>query len=358
MSVPRPTVWIYQPYVPLYRVPFFERLRERLREEGIEMRVVVPVTVDDTRGDAAQVGDHEWIQVVRTRRVTVLGRSIHLTRGRLARAGDGVISGLQGSLPDTYRHLTTRKSTSKVGVWGHVGSYVRPPNRIDQALERWQMRRSDQVFAYTADGARIASEAGVPPDRITTVMNSVDVGFLQDHPDKSAALGSAWGPDCVGYLGALDAAKRIDFLAASLDEMWRLSPDTRVVVAGDGPGRTLLRDAEARGQVVLTGYADGEIKQAMAERCGAFLMPGRIGLVAVETLAMGRPVVTTRGAAHAPEAAYLTEGESVFTAPDSPRAFAQQVLQARRRHRAAWPYPTVDDMADNFARGVVRMLAS
>ena len=47
-------VWIVQPYVPNYRVPFFEGLSTALRESGIILKVVAgqPDAVQAKRGDS------------------------------------------------------------------------------------------------------------------------------------------------------------------------------------------------------------------------------------------------------------------------------------------------------------------
>lgn len=351
------TLWIAQSYVPRYRTAFFDRLHDRLSAEGVRLRVVVPERLPNGhRADAAEPTG--YLETRPTRRLQVAGRAIDLLRGGLGTsAADAVVVPLQGTSPDTFRALAKRRrGGASVGLWGHVGAFVKPGNSLDLRLERWQMRNADHVFAYTAEGARHAVEAGA--QAVTTVGNSVDVRYLQDVTPEEGVL--RLGVDArrvVGYIGALDTAKRIDFLASSLDYLWGTAPDVLVLVAGHGPDGALLDRAVERGQVVRVGYGTPEIKAAMADVCEALLCPGRVGLVAVESLAMGRPLITTQWPHHAPEVAYLDAGTSVVFTKDDPAAYAASIAAPRNPDRADWAYPTIDSMVENFVSGAFEMLS-
>lgn len=355
MTTPCPTVWIYQPYVPVYRRPFFEGLAQHLRAQGVRLRVRFPdPPLAHSRGDRAAPAS--WSEPVPARRVRVAGRTVHLSSARGVRPGDAVITGLQATSLDSWRALTRRRVAR--GLWGHVGSYVARPHPTDLALERWMMRRADRVFAYTEDGAALARRAGARA--VTTVMNSVDVSYL-DGPraalPAAAARAHREGRPLVAFLGALDATKRLDLLAAALEVLASQGSDLHVLVAGEGPDAARLRPAIARSQVSLLGYADGPVKAAVADTCGALVVPGRIGLVAVEALAMGRPIVTTSTARHAPEAAYLTPGASLIAADPDPASLAAAMSEAARRPRQQWAHPDLGGMVGRMGEGIVAMLA-
>ncbi|WP_183042330.1 glycosyltransferase [Microbacterium sp. AG1240] len=230
------------------------------------------------------------------------------------------------------------------------------------ALERMLMKRSDQVFAYTPGGAEFARESGVNLDRITTVMNTLDTSYASQAlaPDTVLAFRERWGlrpgERVYGYIGGLDASKRVGFLAESLDRLWEIDRSARVLVAGEGRDADLLSSHVNRGQVVRLGFADNSTKAAIGAVSSAILMPGRIGLIACDALALGVPLVSTRWPFHAPEAEYLQEGDSVFYAADEPADFARVVHGGAfvRRKRTV---PSLEQMTENFAHGVHRMLA-
>jgi glycosyltransferase involved in cell wall biosynthesis len=365
---------IVQPYIPSYRAAFFNSLHDRLLADDISLVVAAGQPSGDqaARGDRAGT-NHQ--KVIRIRQLHVAGRTMDLGGSKRQWAhADAVILGLQGTSVDLYRAIVMRAhSPLRVGVWGHVGPFVKSPNAVDVALERWQMKHCDHVFAYTPAGALVATDAGIPNHKVTTVMNAVDTTSLEAARENVVSreqslkrlLGDVVSPDkrYVGYVGALDASKRISFLAEALEVLWQSHPDVKLLVAGKGPEERFLQAAIGRGQVVMLGYADDQIKANMAAVVDAFVMPGRVGLVAVETLLLRKPLLTTAWKFHSVEIDYLTEGITKFTSHDDPQSFAELmgrhygVADPAVVDASHWQYPTIEDMVENFAGGVTRMFA-
>ncbi|QCY33609.1 glycosyltransferase [Kocuria rosea] len=360
-------VVIVQPYVPTYRVAFFERLRDKLAAENIECLVAAgaPAVNQAKRGDAAQ---ENWVLQVDNKSLSVRGKSIGLGYRRLPwKEADAVILGLEGTSLPVYQALMTRRRTgTRVGLWGHVRPYVTNGNKADLWLEKKQMMNADRIFAYTPGGHNYAVSAGISSSKVTTVMNSIDTAALERARNELtqeviAQYAREYGinPDkAICFIGGLDESKRISFLREALNELWLKDPSIRLLVGGDGPQKCLLRAAVERGQVVDMGYMNVRQKAlAMsASRCVA--MPGRIGLVAVDSLVMNRPVVTTNWPYHAPEAEYLVEGQSRHTSADNPHAFASALLRvvASTETVQSFDYPTLEEMVENFASGILNMM--
>ncbi len=364
---------IVQPYVPQYRIKFFEQLNARLANHGIDC-VVAAGAADaqqSSRGDDARP---DWVVQVPTKRLAVGRRSIILGGARpVWRTADAVIIGHIGSSVDTYKAIADAKlGRLQVGVWGHIKSYINDAHPVDAFLEKWQLRNVDHVFAYTPGGADYARLAGVPATRVTTVMNAVDTGALvtamenlnQDDVDAMSRKYSLTAGRTVAYIGGLDESKRIDFLVNTLDILWATDPDIRVLVCGKGLDAALLNQAVSRRQVIMLGYADAPLQAIVGELASAILMPGRIGLVAVESLVLGRPIVTTDWRYHAPEAEYLTEGTTKITASNDPVSYADAIRTllkasngAERINRIRNPdYPSLEVMVRNYADGVLKMM--
>src|SRR3712207_1774070 len=101
---------IVQPYVPEYRLPFFQGLLERLDNVGIKCSV----SSFGAHGEAAARGDqtaaHPWIRpAVETIVPFTAGR---VRRGRvrhLASDCDGVILGLMGTALHNYPDLVDKR---------------------------------------------------------------------------------------------------------------------------------------------------------------------------------------------------------------------------------------------------------
>jgi hypothetical protein len=96
------------------------------------------------------------------------------------------------------------------------------------------------------------------------------------------------------------------------------------------------------------------------------LMPGRVGLVAVDSFALQTPIITTRWPYHSAEVEYLEDGVNARFSGNSTPEFAdtiEQVLRARddlRILKAACASATarysLESMVSNFAGGVVAAL--
>lgn len=361
-------VAIVQEYVPRYRIEFFAGLVELLADWGIECVVVagLPAGSQLARGDAAE--STPWLRLVNPRRLTVGSQSLFFYGTDTHwRDCDGVVMELRGNSFDLHLELLRkRRSGRRVGVWGHVKPFIRVGHPLDLAIERRQMKRSDRVFAYTTAGVEFATSAGVDPAKITNVMNSTDVSDLVEAVravGKDEILEFRNRYDLVpgktfGYIGGLDSAKRIDFLAKVLDEVWRKDPEIKLVVGGRGDQERALDAARIRGQVIKRGYVDARGKALIALVSEALVNPGRVGLLAVECLAIGLPILTTDWRFHAPEFDYLVRNDDVYLSRNDPHAFAELMLSRTGRSGTVEPkdYPTVTDMIRNFAEGIMVMM--
>lgn len=361
---------IVQPYLPRYRVPFFDGLSVALKEHDVHLRVIAGQASREQaqRGDSAQAS---WLEQVHTRTLAIGSRHLALTlTSRLWKHSDAVIVPHQGSSLDALA-ATAGSSPRHVGVWGHIASYTSPLNPIDGAVERWQLRRAQHVFAYMPGGAAFAREQGVRAERITTVMNTIDTTRLEaalartTTTDIAAFRQRHQLPDApyLAYVGGLDRSKRIDVLAESLDILHARRSNVHIVVAGRGDHEHLLRPAEARGQATLVGYADVDTKALILKGSEAIANPGRVGLVAVDALTARRSIVTTRWPWHAPEIEYLREGESVFLSPDNAGDFADALEAATKRTGLSSvgdrpSPPRMEAMVSNFRNGVLALLTS
>ncbi|MET9018456.1 glycosyltransferase family 4 protein [Actinopolymorpha sp. NPDC004070] len=361
------TVWIVQPYVPRYRIPLFEQLGAQLSTAGVELRVAAGAAndVQAERGDEVRP---DWLVPMAWTR---FGPAQISHARRLYRGADGVVFPHLGSNPELSAALIARTlgRGTPVGVWGHIKTYVDDPNPLDVAIERWQLHHADRVFAYTAGGARYASDAGVEPGKIVTLNNTVDthqlkeaIEILDDREVLDFQSRYNLVPDrTIAYIGGLDESKRIDMLAETLDRLWELHPTVKLIVGGRGRSAGLLNRAEVRGQVIRLGYVDEKMKALIASTAQILVNPGRVGLLAVEALVMGLPVATTQWPYHAPEVEYLVEGETIHSSANDAESFLGLILellhdQPPKAFRTTGKAPLMSDMVATFARGILAML--
>ena len=245
-------------------------------------------------------------------------------------------------------------------------------NRLDDRLEGWLCRRASHLFAYTEVGAKHLTSAGIEPSKITVVRNSTDTELLRRHQRQCTtaevdALRDRLqldGKRVVLFVGAFDKPKRLPFLFESVDLMHKADPSLVLLMGGAGPLDDYVADVAAtRPYVTNLGRLDAAALARLSHLTDLLLMPGRVGLVAVDSLALGVPLATTRHAFHAPEVEYLTEETSLWSA-DDPAAYAEAVtaLLADPERRSAMVRASIsagdelssDRSGERFVSGILQ----
>lgn len=144
---------------------------------------------------------------------------------------------------------------------------------------------ADRIVAVSAAVRQALVAQGADPGKVRVISGGVEV-------DAYAGVGPLV-PGVIGGLGRLSYEKGFDLLLSAMRE---LGGEVRLLLGGDGPQRERLA-AEAAGleRVTLTGFVPDVA--AFMGKIGLFVLPSRsegLGLVLVEAMAAGRPVVATR----------------------------------------------------------------
>lgn len=363
---------VVQPYLAEYRIPFYREVVSALGRIDVSLTIAAgaPDGAQAARGD---VGQFPGMVPTSSHSMRMGGPTLRWQRSwKMFSDFDGIVVEASGALLDSYVALLQKHAS--VGLWGHIASFTGRRSRLDQALERWQLRRADVVLAYTEAGGAEALRAGVESSRIKILHNTVETDGLiariesmsQDEACRVLGLENSGGL-YLGYIGGIDESKRIRMLVAALDKLFDVRPDVRVLVGGKGALEHLFGPAVARGQVLLLGRVETEEKAAMARVASVLLNPGRVGLLAVESLAMGLPIVTTDWPFHAPEFEYLTPGVDCVVSANDLDSFASTVIgivddedrreRLRKSAAAKAGEPSLSGMVDAFVEGVATMFS-
>lgn len=118
------------------------------------------------------------------------------------------------------------------------------------------------------------------PQRRTAAMRE---RLTQGHPHDKLLL----------YIGRLSAEKEIEQCRTVLEAL----PGVRLALVGDGPHRAKLEQYFAGTNTLFAGFLKGEELAAAYASADAFMLPSRtetLGLVLLEAMAAGCPVVTPR----------------------------------------------------------------
>lgn len=353
-------VVIVQELVPQYRVPFYERLRERLTEGDVELRLVHGLATGDraARRDEAAV---DWADVVRNRSVsTPFGPAVWQPVLRHVRGADLVVVEAANRMLVNYLLLAAaRAGGPPVALWGHGGNLQGDASSLRERWKRRVARQPHWWFAYTDGSAERVVAAGFPRSRITIVQNAIDTSPYARVTVERAAM-----PHCV-YVGALHPDKRLPFLLDAGRHLAAQVPGFRLTIAGDGPLRAMLREAEdSFDWLRYVGPVFGDEKVRLMSEAHLMLMPGLVGLGILDAFAARTPLVTTDIDFHSPEYEYAVDGENSVVLPADATAeqyagcVADLLAGGERLDRLRAGCETaarrfmIDEMATRFADGV------
>jgi len=205
---------------------------------------------------------------------------------------------------------------------------------LGPAQRRWRaaiLGGAAAVFAVSRFTAGLVGGLGVPPGRVVTAPNGVDLGrFRPVDPGPWRRLAPAGRP-VVLSAGRLVRRKGIDTLLRACAALPRSLPPPALVVAGDGPDRPRL-EALARGLGVparFLGRVPDRDLPALYSAADLFVLAAReepngdvegFGLVLLEAAACGTPSVACRSGG-VPDA--VDDGVSgLLVPPDDPPALA------------------------------------
>jgi glycosyltransferase involved in cell wall biosynthesis len=317
-------VAIVHPWFPQYRTEFFKEILHVGAEKGIH--------IDIFHGDPPR----EWLE--RNDAVTDAGIATPLKTKFLKTPWGALIKhDLHGArvpggfdlviVEQAIRNIETYSlflaNRTRVAMWGHGGSYTASPRR--QWMRLAVVKRSSWFFGYTAGGVRAVVNAGYDVRSTTVVLNSIDTKALIDELEavmKQDVVRLRKELNLEGrtalVLGGLDEAKRLPLAFAAADALAAADPAFRLVIAGDGSERQWVCDyVGSRNWAHYVGRVEGKRKAVLLRAVDIIYNPGRVGLIALDSIASGVPIISTRWDRHAPEAEYLEHlQDSVFAEND------------------------------------------
>ena len=360
-------VW---PYLPAYNLEFCDRAHKTLADRGFTLRVFTGAP-SRSRGDERTASWHRQLPEVRLTTGSRAPRYRRLPAGR--QTPDLLIVEQAVKNLETYPLLMRQLlGGPRVAMWGHGRSYSTPQTPFAADFKQFLTRRSQWFFAYTQAGADHVIANGFPATRVSVLNNTIDTDCLRhdlnsvsNHDVGAFARRHGLTPGRTAlFLGGVDEAKGIDFLLESARSAAQLFPGFVLLVGGAGARLGDVQAAEHSGAPVRAlGRLDGAEKALALRSADVLAIPEWIGLVAVDSLVAGRPIVSTWHPTHSPEHEYLEPGTTaVFVEHDS-LAYAQglvdlladtnrvQTMQAQCVQESA-KYG-LDQMVDSFVEGVL-----
>lgn len=368
------SITILQIGLPHYRIPFFEHLRRRLALEGVKLNLLVSQGIGNQYLECSL----EWAQIVSVKK---LGPFVIHGKLPKTRNVDLIIAPQETKILINYFLLLKgRLGGPRFAYWGHgrnfQASNIRSP---EERLKQFLSKHVDWWFAYNKLSAEIICSLGFPVERITSVGNAIDTRSLTNRRNtlteseiqKVRVELNLNSQNVAVYTGGLYGLKRIGFLLEAAIQIRELIPDFELIVIGSGPDRHLVTSAAKSAKWIHDLGQKNDIEKvpywALSK---VLLMPGGVGLVVLDSFALGVPMVTTETRLHGPEVEYLESGTNglLVTCGESAAVYARAVadlfnsperLELLRQGalQSAALY-SIENMVENFVSGILKALDS
>ena len=205
-------------------------------------------------------------------------------------------------------------------------------NDFRKSVDRLTVSMSDRVTAVSRHAARfLIDDVGVPKHKVVVIPNGIDMNDYADLPDPAKVrdtMGLSEDESIVLSACRLDnRQKGLDYLLDAWKSVVETNPDSRLLVAGDGPDRAALERQAARNGIADSVIFMGEIvARDVLPAADVFVLPSLYeGMpnVVLEAMAASVPVVAT-SVGGTPEV--VMDGETgLLVAPGDSNALARGI---------------------------------
>jgi len=340
-------VAIIQEFVPPYREPFFNQLNDRLGGN---------LTIFLIKKNYSIECEQRVFQ-----NVDFIGNFIH---SQLCLSAfdefDLVVMMFDLRWSLLYRLLMRRHE--KLVLWGHgMGS-----RKLLARIKTSFIHRSLGFIAYEKHGATFFGERGIPEHKLASMGNTVNVvDFALSTKPRRYFI----------YMGRLQARKGLNQLIRAFALLPKeMQKQSGLLFLGDGEICAELEEvAESTGvqehcQFVPGSY-DSQLVKGYLDEAIAYVSPGHLGLGVLHAFAYGVPVISRKGAAHAPEVVNVEDGRNGYLTEDSDQAIMMAMQsylvspEVHQRHcdaayRRYAEHRTMEKMTARFAGALDDFLPS
>jgi glycosyltransferase involved in cell wall biosynthesis len=302
-------------------------------------------------------------------RVKVMGRQVNFFRlpsGVRFRDFDLVI--IEQSLKNVQYIMLLFWSIkkTKIALWGHGKTIVKKKSKIEEFIQLFLSKRADFFFSYTKEGKKYLVEKGYPKEKSVVLQNSNSsldrLIRIENKQNQIARNFNNKNVHCC-FIGAIEETKGIQFLLNSLPIIKEAIPDFEFTFIGDGPSRELVYEiVKSTDYVNWLGYKNQGDIDDISDNFSLILNPGRVGLIAVDSLMLLLPIVTSHNSYHAPEYEYIKDNGTSIAVNGNFRDYATAIIcllqnpekiQTMREVASTIRVNyTVEVMVENFVKGI------
>jgi L-malate glycosyltransferase len=367
-------VTLIQKIVPEYRVKLFQQLHSLLHHKDIGLTVLygqeqpgaTPVSVSMT-GEWTRRYKNKYIEIKNT---TFVLQSVPLMT--TLQSDLIIVEQANALLLNFCLFLLKPIFRYKLAFWGH--GYNRQSlhkSGVSERLKSIMVSRVDWWFAYTNGTRDYLVSNGVANGRITTLRNTIDTDAFQSDLDavdeKTLSqfihrLSLTPGKTAL-YCGGFTTQKSIDILLKSSLMARQMQPDFSLMLIGSGPEQSRIDDfVRNHSWAHCLGRLHGIEKAVAFKASSCLLMPGLVGLAAVDSIISELPLIYRKLETHGPEIEYVTELNTGIETGESVESYTRGVISfftddklsciLRDNCQKSKHLFSIKTMAETFATGI------
>lgn len=317
-------ILIYQPLVPLYRVPFFNMLAENVGD--------LTIVAGGDSGSLKSITDPAKYKLISAPvyKIKILNIEIKLQPKRFInvtnRKVDFVI------LPWDIHYIDLlfviarwRFAGVPIALWGH--GYSKNPNGIKTKIRNFVGKMSNGVILYTDSIAQnLIEHYGFSKSRVYCGRNSIDQEIIKrakehwtNNPDKLVSfqkINNINPAETVIFVSRLEPDNNISQLLHGFKALLKEKPTCKLIIVGSGSEELKLKELsiglKIDESVIFTGAIYNELDLApYMLSASVFCYPKNIGLSILHAFGYGLPVVTGDNiSSHNPEIEALIDNEN------------------------------------------------
>lgn len=358
-SYPKRVVFV-QKFVPHYRLPFFERIRDELSRRGVEFLLIYGKP-DPYEGSKVKMVYPDWGKQVNSKIIRVAGRFLYWQGALFSlRRGDMVVVEHAAKLLDNYfLYAASRLRLVGYGYFGHGENFQ---TRHELGVSMWVKKRMllkvTRWFAYTEISRQSLISQGMDDAGITVVNNTL-------LPPENTFSELSKIVNRFVYIGGLYTDKRLDLILGGASLVAKQIENFELHIIGAGPLSPLVEEKAAKHSWChYHGSLYGDERNRLLAISDGLLMPGLVGLVAVDSFFFRCPILTSHAGQHSPEVAYLSDGQNALFDDESgdEKSYAELILRYIREPglkgrlqkgcAASADRYSLDQMVQNFCDGI------
>lgn len=294
--------------LPAYREDFFTQLSSRLRENGVELKVMYGYIANKLTRQAE--GRAFISQKFKT-------KLYHLKLFRLSRL-IGLMQVVKDEHPDgiIFQFNQTNLTEWRILHWclnNHIPYGIWGCNYTRFDLKAFLIKIRNLIYGYVYRHANICIpygslyhdflvKSGVPEERVITAQNTIDVESISAR--EKDFLPKKYNNDVITrilYVGALAVQKRIDSSIEAISQLIIEGENIQYDIVGGGEQLESLKHQleglpeEVKEHIRLHGAKYDNDLIPFFRNADIFLMPGTGGLGVNEAMAYGLPIISTIG---------------------------------------------------------------